>query len=217
MNPASSFVDFLSPRIAASSTVPSPPDTVPSPTIDVSFAAFSLLEYATEIIFFIWLSGALVWIVLIFANHHKHLNALRAHSRAIDDDLKDQIARLSQMLRLKRVPESLMATIHIGPLVTCPWAPLLIIAPDTPNRQITLLHELAHLKRKDLWAALAAAIFRAINWPNPLVHIASRYFRTDLEASCDEYVLSKLDALQIKPSDYAWTLLHSHTFEVDPA
>jgi len=51
------------------------------------------------------------------------------------------------------------------------------------------VHEFAHIKRCDLWVALATLIFRAINWPNPLVHYAAHKLRGDQEAACDAFVV----------------------------
>ena len=46
------------------------------------------------------------------------------------------------------------------------------------ERRDALVHELMHLKRRDLWAFQAARIVAATQWFNPLAHIALKAFRT---------------------------------------
>jgi beta-lactamase regulating signal transducer with metallopeptidase domain len=57
------------------------------------------------------------------------------------------------------------------------------------ERLLILAHERAHLRRGDpVWNAFAA-LLRCVVWFNPLVHLASPYFRVDQELACDAAVL----------------------------
>ncbi|MEM6793377.1 MAG: M56 family metallopeptidase, partial [Acidobacteriota bacterium] len=57
-----------------------------------------------------------------------------------------------------------------------------------------LLHELAHLRRLDSIWLLVAQILAAVHWFNPLIWLALRRFRSDLEMACDATVLTRLAA-----------------------
>ncbi|MEM9669865.1 MAG: M56 family metallopeptidase [Pseudomonadota bacterium] len=57
------------------------------------------------------------------------------------------------------------------------------------EREVALMHELMHVKRRDLWALQASTLFLALQWFNPVAHYAMRAFRSDQEASCDADVL----------------------------
>jgi len=165
------------------------------------------------IIIAIWLSVALIWTLKIILSHRRYVHALRLHSVPVSQKLKTEIQAARMILGMKRMPELRIATANMGPLVTCPWSPLLILPAafetDYSNvaRQAALIHELAHIRRGDLWVAFVIAIFRAVNWPNPLVHFAAHYVRIDLEAACDEYVLHNLKNSNLHPHDYAQALL----------
>lgn len=62
-----------------------------------------------------------------------------------------------------------------------------------------LLHEAAHVRRKDCLCRLIAVIASALYWPNPLVWLALREMRRDGECAADDAVLSA----GVKASRYA--------------
>jgi beta-lactamase regulating signal transducer with metallopeptidase domain len=58
--------------------------------------------------------------------------------------------------------------------------------------QYIFLHELAHLKRSDIWIGWIVAVLQSFHWFNPLVWWAFIRMRADRELACDALALSYL-------------------------
>lgn len=73
------------------------------------------------------------------------------------------------------------------------------------ERDYILLHEQTHIRRKDHIVKILAFLILSVHWFNPLVWIAFMLMSTDMELSCDERVLKKMNEDIKKP--YANLLL----------
>lgn len=58
------------------------------------------------------------------------------------------------------------------------------------RRRVVVLHELAHLRRRDCCVQALARIALAIHWPNPLAWMAVRRMCSEREQACDDAVLA---------------------------
>jgi TonB family protein len=78
-------------------------------------------------------------------------------------------------------------------------------AQDWPEsqRHAVLTHELAHVKRGDLWTNMAAALATFIFWFHPLAWMLARRLREEQECACDDIVLNR----GFKPTVYAEALV----------
>ncbi|MHC4388917.1 MAG: M56 family metallopeptidase, partial [Planctomycetota bacterium] len=82
-----------------------------------------------------------------------------------------------------------------GPVVCGLLRPVILVphnlAPTLGARHLrsALLHELAHIRRGDLWANLAQAVLQALYFYNPLLWLANRRIRKLREQAVDEMVV----------------------------
>ena len=107
--------------------------------------------------------------------------------------------------RRLRFLESARATMPMASGIFTPA----VLMPEDANRwplerlRIVLLHELAHVKRRDCLTHVVAQLACALHWFNPLVWMAARHVRTERERACDDLVL----ACGTRGPDYAEELL----------
>ncbi len=141
----------------------------------------------------LWLAGlALLLARLIVA----HVRARAAVRRAVPagpriERLAAHVAGLVVPGRIVRVAiaDPLDVPVQTGvlrPVVLLPRG-----ASDWPMDRLraVLLHELAHVRRRDCLAQLLGELARAAYWPNPLVHLAVRRAALEQERACDDTVL----------------------------
>lgn len=107
----------------------------------------------------------------------------------------------------QRVPLLRSAQVEM-PMTWGAWRAVVLLPTEAENwpaecRNIVLLHELAHIKRRDCLTQLLAQLACALYWFNPLVWLAARRLRVERELACDDYVL----AVGTKASDYAAQLV----------
>lgn len=196
--------------------VPSP-DPAPSAARRAGAAATSPLAGTTEAesplftvsetVFLIWAAGAaliLAWLVL------GHLR-VRAIVRAASSTLSPPWLRsVEEALEITGpgVRVQFRETVATMPMASGVFRPVVLVPAVgmewTPqHRRNVVLHELAHVRRRDCLTHLASRIACALHWFNPLAWIAAQQARVEREHACDDAVL----AAGALPSSYAQALL----------
>ena len=163
----------------------------------------------------VWLSVAALWFARQLWRQHQYMKAVQENSSAASEHIRGKLNEARKSLNMKTVPTLRLSNTNVGPLVSGILRPVIVLPQNfetdfTPRQQFfALTHELAHIKRGDLWAALGALVFRALNWLNPLVHFCAAKFRADQESACDAYVLNIIGGGAQTKQSYAATLIHS--------
>lgn len=89
-----------------------------------------------------------------------------------------------------------------------PWLLMpekVITSFDHEKLRYVMLHELTHLKRRDILFNWITYILEIVYWFNPLVWLAFHRMRLDRELACDEDVMACLDSDEVKM--YGHTIL----------
>ena len=169
----------------------------------------------TGMVVLTWLSGAVLWLLWQAYRQHRFQTELTHTTKPAPDSLTYKLTHVAAELDIRRVPNIRMSEQGDGPLVTGLRRPVIILPAGfetdfSKQQQIhALAHELSHLRHGDLWISAAALSFRALNWPNPLVHLAAPQFRADQEAACDARVIAILGDDRSTRTAYADTLLRA--------
>ena len=83
---------------------------------------------------------------------------------------------------------------HVVPMTCGTWRPAVVVPAvadtwDADRREAVLLHELAHVVRRDCFTQLLASLACAVAWCHPGVWWAVRRMRQEREVACDDRVV----------------------------
>lgn len=162
----------------------------------------------------IWLSVAVTWFTFQLVRQQVFVTRMRHSSAEVSERFEVRVESAKEIVGLSRRPEIRLSRAVPGPMVTGLIRPLILLPQDfevrfnSEQQVFALVHEMAHIKRGDLWVALATLGFRALFWPNPLVHFAAHKMRIDQEAACDASVVARTGGAETTHS-YAQTLVHA--------
>ncbi len=217
LQPAEGFYDS-SGRLAANRAFPSSDGS----RSEAAASTASWWEPLAAINWQTWLMSAwcliVLWQIARLAIQRRRLAALLRRGGFAGGELCHLVAELSQQAGLRRAPAVVWVTGDC-PLFVCGlWRPRLVL-PDqlftaltpTERRQV-VLHELAHLKRRDLAWGWPVEIARIVYFFNPLVHWVAYQLRLERELACDQFAMARSGH---PPADYAQTLVQvvGHTSE----
>jgi beta-lactamase regulating signal transducer with metallopeptidase domain len=177
----------------------SPLEAIPLPAEEVSRGLYSAAEAwaAPPSIPWeaLWLAGVVAWVALLFvrsARFHRDLVSTAAPFATSSPAILELLDRYGLS------PARMFTTTRAGaPFVTGLIKAKIFLPTDFAERfsaqeqRWILIHELTHIRRRDLWARLVAESFRAVFWFNPLVHLAVHLLRQDQEYACDQAVVSR--------------------------
>ena len=157
-----------------------------------------------------WL-GVIGWRAAVLLRQRSRLRNLLKNSIPCDDlALIRLVAESAARLRVWRVPAIVFADGGGSPFVCGLGWPTLVLPHgilaalgEHQLRQV-LLHELAHLKRGDLWTGWLPEIARAVWFFHPVAHWAAARIRLERELACDRVALAHGGGTA---ADYADTLV----------
>jgi WD40 repeat protein/beta-lactamase regulating signal transducer with metallopeptidase domain len=167
-----------------------------------------------RMVILIWLGGAIGWFALM-AYRVGQFQLLLRHAWRAHSDLQQQARLLADRLGLTHCPEVWLIP---GPLPPLLWAigrarlyfPEALLARLSPQGRASLLvHELAHLARRDHWVRLVELVANGLYWWYPLVWYARRRLQAAEEECCDAWVVSELPG---SATHYAGALLETIDF-----
>ena len=184
-------------------------------TNDNSDTTFSLIHSFVSVLFqnlgIIWLIVSLILLIrkiTIYQGFVKYIKAGREEVSSIE--LLNTLSRLGTQIGVNCPVEFYTNELISSPLLIGFFRPCIIL-PTTniseDDLKYTLLHELTHFKRKDMFYKWLVQITICLHWFNPLVYIMGHEISRECELSCDEEMIRTLNEKERRK--YGDTLLHA--------
>lgn len=149
-----------------------------------------------QLLFLLWLTGAAAVLIWNLAAHLRLLAYLRRWAAPVHDpQILLSFQQLKDRMKLERSPRLLICQGLKVPMLAGMIRPALLLPPEPLSQQelhCSLLHELTHFRRRDIWLRALALWVKALYWFNPLCWLMERLIQRDTELACDEEVLSLL-------------------------
>lgn len=152
----------------------------------------------------IWITCVLVWLMVavgllirkitIYQSFVKYINA--GCMEVTDIRLWEQLGKLVEQVEVKRTVELYTNSLISSPLLIGFLHPCIILPTaklsdfDLKN---TILHELTHYKRRDMFYKWLVQMVVCFHWFNPFVYLMGKEINRACEFSCNEAVIRTYD------------------------
>jgi len=151
-----------------------------------------------RILHLVWLAGAAVLAVYVCANNFILLRIIRRERPLTDQKILDLLEDCKTEMGVRTIlgvvstdkVKSASLFGFIRPRLLLPRE--LIESLSRQELRYVFLHELAHLKRHDIYLGWLTSILQVLHWFNPFVWLAFYKMRVDRELACDALVLARL-------------------------
>lgn len=145
----------------------------------------------------VWLAVALILFIRKITIYQDFVKYIRAScAEAADINLLERFGKLVERNRIKTTVELYTNNLISSPLLIGFFRPCIVLpAADLPpaDFDFTILHELIHFKRRDMFYKWLVQFSVCVHWFNPFVYLMSREISRVCELSCDEAVIRELD------------------------
>jgi len=166
------------------------------------------VRHSATAIALVWSAGSLVLLLWLARSWYRLIGVYRSLQYQTESGLHDALNDACQVVGGRRLPRIAVSEHVHTPIATGLFRPLIVL-PEKLRDVLTsaalrdvLVHEMAHLVRKDQLVVLLQAIAKVLFWPIWPIHLLNRRLSDAREEVCDNFVLTQRDAV-----DYSETLL----------
>ncbi|UHA72139.1 M56 family metallopeptidase [Paenibacillus sp. 481] len=163
-------------------------------------------------LFLVWLLGVLAFAAYLVVVNRKFGRKMKAGAYAsANTDHLNVLQQCGHELNITRNIPLMMTTEVDGPTLYGCKRPKILLPATGVERFLSkelryiFLHELVHLKRKDIVVNGIMTVLLIVHWFNPVLWYAARKMREDQECSCDAKVISYIQSDEVR--DYGYTIV----------
>lgn len=185
------------PSVAAALTrVPVSGNPVAPPSVIRALSNPAVPEPFCSWVVALWLAGSIAFWIRLAGGWAFAVRLRRAHIRPAPPEWQRTLERLRQRIRVPIPVRLLVSPLASGPVVVgwlrpvvlVPLSALAGLAPD--QMEVLLLHELAHIRRRDYLVNILQSIVEAVLFYHPAVWWISAHIREERELCCDDLAVS---------------------------
>ncbi|MCX8130869.1 MAG: M48 family metalloprotease [Clostridia bacterium] len=172
---------------------------------------FNRLNSPFDYVALVWIVGIVVLAVYLLLSNVKFRKFIASNEISVSSDIANLLYESRMALKIGYEIKALVVKGLKGPALFGLFRPVLLIPDelegkmDVEELRHVILHELGHIKQKDLVINWIAGVLTVLHWFNPIIWFAFARMRLDREISCDAYVLWRSD--YIEQDKYAQTIL----------
>lgn len=173
------------------------------PALPIPLPPTAAPRSVTDWLFLIYLAGVLGFAVY-FLLAHLRLRRILREAVPVSAERSKGISELAASHKLP-MPAKIVAIPGLqAPFLVGIFRATLVLPAEGVDKPV-ILHELFHLRYRDLLSGWLDTCFRCLHWPNPLLWYALDQMANDREARCDQQVLELLQGEERR--DYGRLLL----------
>ncbi|MDT8719556.1 DUF4309 domain-containing protein [Clostridium sp. 19966] len=160
----------------------------------------------------IWLIGALLILAyIIFTNIMLLVNinkSLKCKRQDVDKILQEAKFRIGITSKISVIYDNEIKSPFAYGIIR----PKIVISEHIVDKltsqelKFVFLHELTHIKRKDLIVNIIIILLQVIYWFNPVIIYSLYQFKQDCELACDSAILTMLNSNEVR--DYGQTIIN---------
>jgi beta-lactamase regulating signal transducer with metallopeptidase domain/TolB-like protein len=165
----------------------------------------------------IWVSVSLSLFLVLAVQWRYYTRRIRRSIYAAPESMQVLLRTQAQALGIRKEVALCVSDSVTTPGVFGAFRPMILLPSKWHERfssdelSSILAHELAHIKRGDLWIGWLTAVLTCLYWFHPVVWTANLYLRREREMACDDLALA---ATKQEGKAYASTILRvAESFE----
>ena len=150
----------------------------PASSASADNPAWNILPVVLQNLWLVWLVVALILFIRRITIYQDFVKYIRAGCVEVADiDMLERFGKLVEQNKVKTIVGLYTNNLISSPLLIGFFRPCIVLpSADLPpaDFQYTILHELAHYKRRDMFYKWLVQLAVCVHWFNPLVYVMSR-------------------------------------------
>ncbi len=159
---------------------------------------FNILDMLKNVFAYTWLLGFLSLSRIVFIKTIRSNKLICMEESILDTQKLYLLNKCKELLGINQNLRLVKTTNFSTPSLVGIFSPKILLPEEIlcnfndEKLELILLHELSHLKRKDILMNWIILIYQLIYWFNPIIWIGFYKMKNDMEIACDACVLNNL-------------------------